>query len=724
MGIADFGVGVDDEPYRYETTAFLGNFSWQGLNFRATSGAPSSDTNISIQLNAVLVFTVGDQNYSYWVQDVAFVNTATLEVFFEDNVWNLTTSAECLADSAVSGNGTVLIFEHDSCVGYYAYNAEYQAGNDRIMGEPGSFSLLLRSYGAADGAPEVSVGYWDGATTDFVTYDNVQWPWATDASDDNFVVDGEQYTPANIFYDAELVVAGPGDASSSEAFSPTNVSTGLFLWNGHNFQAPRAVWNFGSDTAETSSDLVSGWTPIYSVGRGGTPVTVQQYGTGPALQLGEAYNQSEVGALNLSAAGVTSGTVAVGPTDWNFQGGQANLTLDPGSYTVWVNSSGGSDDLGSCDIAPGVTTYVVLGTGCSATVSEPEASPSSVDFGQNVSFTTTLESAGSGSDSYSWNVSPSGLGCGSSTGVELNCSPTAPGVYNVSVTVRDSEGTIMTSPTLRFAIHPDPTLSLAASRTEVDVGQETILNAAPLGGTGVFRYLWGGLPAGCTGGSGPTIDCFPTLSAVAQIEVNATDSAGLWARASLEVTVYPAPSAPIVTVSPAAVLQGSTATIEVDIGGGRAPYLYGYTGLPSGCLNVDTPELNCTPTAAGTFGVVVQVTDADGVSVNSTVELTVTPVFLGLPAAEGYAVLALGVAVAVAVAVVVAAALVRRHPRSSVHPPPPAGPSSSRGDAGSGLAAGPTCWGCGSSMPPGALYCGGCGRPLAPPSGPDRFGAR
>lgn len=719
MGVADFGVGADGAGYRYNTTAFLGNFSWQDLSFQATSVYPPTQTAVSVQLNVVLVFEVDGTNYSYWVQDVAFFNTTTLYVEFEDNVWNLSSSAECLANSAVSGNGTVLLFKAGSCIGYYAYPAQFQAGNDRQMSRPGSFSLLLRSYRATDGAPEVSVGYADGATPGFVTYDNIQWPWATGLSSDaNFVVDGEQYTPALIFYDAELDVVGPGDGSSSAALSPTSTSTGLYYWNGHNFQAPRAVWNFGSDTAETSSNLASSWAPTEAAARGGSPVLVQQNGSGAGSALGEAYNQSSIGYLNLSAASVASGTLAVGANDWSFQGGLANLTLAPGTYGVWVNSSSGSVPFGNCTIVAGAVTDVVLGTGCSATVSEPAATPSVVDLGENVSFTTSLESSGSGTDTYSWSVTPSGLGCAASTGPQLNCSPTAAGTYNVSVSVRDSQGATTTSPALRFVVHPDPTVALTGTRGEVDVGQETTLTATPSGGSGTFSYLWTGLPAGCAGGAGPTVDCSPTLSGAADVVVDATDSAGLSASASFEVTVYDEPSAPVVSVSPGTVLEGSTATLQVSVGGGRAPYAYTYNGLPSGCLSVDGPELNCTPSASGTFGIVVTVTDADGVSVNTTAELTVTPKFLGLPASEGYAVLALGIGALVASAIVVAALLHRRRPRSLPAPPPPvAGGFVGGVPPGVSAPSAPRCPYCGTGVPAGAIYCGGCGRPLAGPAG-------
>ena len=65
MGIADFGIGHNGNPYSYNSSEFLGNFTWQSLDLQ--KGGVSE---FSIQLNVVLEFVQHGTMDLYWVQDV------------------------------------------------------------------------------------------------------------------------------------------------------------------------------------------------------------------------------------------------------------------------------------------------------------------------------------------------------------------------------------------------------------------------------------------------------------------------------------------------------------------------------------------------------------------------------------------------------------------------------------------------------------------------------
>jgi len=708
MGIADFGVGADDAAYRYNSSEFLANFSWEGLNFRDSSGP-----QFTVQLNVVLVFSVNTTDYVYWVQDVAWFDSASLTLSFEDNIWNFSTLNGCLSNSAVSGNGTVRPYDPPSCEGYYAASSTDQPGADRTMSTPGNFSLLLRSYRDASGTPEVAFEYWDGASRSFVAFDNVVWPWATkNVSDENFVVDGTQYAPSKEFYDAEATIGGPGGGLSTAAQDLTRTELRLLEWNGHNFQAPRATWNFGSDTGETVSDLQSVWSATAVADANGTPLLVQSNGTAQGTGLDQAYNQSSVGYLNLSAQAVANGTLLVGTTGWPFVGGTANITLTPGSYPVWLNSTAGLVDLGQCMIAAGGTTAVNASIGCSPTASEPTASSVDLDVGQSTTVRTVLQSPGSGNDTFSWRVSPNGLGCVERTNVTLDCTPTSPGVYALVVTVTDSEGQSMSTSALIVVVNSDPAVSLTVSHPALDVGQETALQAVASGGTGSYTYAWSSLPVGCAAAPVATINCAPTSSGLSFVEVVMTDSAGWIASVQQLVTVYSDPTIVGVQVSPDPVVEGSTVQLAVNVSGGRVPMNFSYVGLPSGCSSEDLAVLNCTPHHLGTYSVQVVVTDADGYRSNTTAKFTVDAEFLGLPLGEGYLLLdgtILGTAVAIAAAVVVARGRLSgsKRPRAAARGRLPRPSSTSPWSA-----IPPTCLHCGTVPPPGSLYCGTCGRAL------------
>jgi hypothetical protein len=764
MGMADFGVGHGGFSYAYNSSEFLANFTWKGLNFHGSGGNPVGDTSFSIQLNVVLEFTDAGSSYSYWIQDVAFLNSTTLGIAFVDNVWNLSASGSCLGSTSVVGNGSV-----DTASCYYAYQPFIQPGAFRIMPNLGRFSLMVRSYRVGSGPPRVGFEYWDGATTGFVTYDNVAWPWAVlTTSDRNFVVDGSQYTPDGHFYDAEVTLGGPGGGTSVVARDFTDTSICLLYWNGHNFQAPRSAWNFGSNTAETVSNISSIWYGTYTSAADGTPLLVQLNGTAFDAGLDHVYDQSAIGNLDLSAPGFSAGTVAIGSTDWDFTGGSANLTPAPGTYHVWVNSSSTSEDLGDCTIGAGTTTNVVVGTGCTPTTRVPTASPSSIDLGQSTTFETALMSSGSGGDTYTWTVTPSGLGCSVSTTSTFSCTPTKVGSYQVSVTVRDSAGRSMSTQALSFVTYPDPSSTLDFVPVSIDLGQTTTLLANVSDGSGRFTYAWSGLPPGCPNLPQGTLSCVPKGSGTFQVRLTATDSNGMPTEATVALVVLPDPTVMILHISPDRVLQGGDLTIAVNVSGGRGPLRFSYSGLPNGCSSLNTSVLHCSPTGVGTFGVLVVIIDENGMVAYNSTTISVEPAFLGVPALEGYALIVIPLLAAATIGLIVMFHRARgRHPPASRRWPSngelgqkttgPATPGGSLTTASAGSYAGatdpvgavqpfrpdgpevrgigldpgsvplstplidppnPVCWHCQYENPPGSRYCAHCALPLVPPPPP------
>jgi hypothetical protein len=605
MGIGDFGVGAGGHPYTYSTTEFLGNFSWIGLNLNKTG-----DNEFTDQLNVVLQFTQGAATYAYWIQDVAFMNSSSGDLQFEDNIWNFTNSGHCLANSALSGNGTV--YALTGCEGYYAVGAFGQPGSFEVMPSPGDFSLLVRSYLSAGGEPEVAFEYYDGVTSYEVPYDNVVWPWARAVtSDHNFYVDGNATAPSGNFYDAELTLGGPGGGAATIARTLTDATSRLFYWNGHNFEATRAVWNFGSDTAEAISNVQS----VFSNASGGTPQTSQLNGTAHNATPGLAYDEHRVGVLSISAPSLSSGTVSVDGTRWSFQTGAANLTLVPGTYQVWVNSSAQHDDLGTCEVVGGQTTMVNVPGSCFPSVSVPTGAPGSVDIGQSVVFQTTLTGAGSGGDSYSWGPLAAGLGCTASVSSSVSCRPTTAGSFSVAVTVTDSDGQSNSSGTLHYTVDTDPAVgSPGASPSTVETGALVTFTAAPSGGSGGYAYAWSGLPNPCTAVLTASPTCHPMDAGGYTVSVNVTDSnGGSVVSPAHSYTVEVGPRITVPVGDPAGPVDlGQSVNFSATVSGGAGPYTYVWDGVPTGCASANVSTLACTPTASGHSTITVAVTDSVG----------------------------------------------------------------------------------------------------------------
>jgi hypothetical protein len=618
MGIGDFGVGESGLPYTYNTTEFLGNFSWTNLSL--SSGG---DTEFTDQLNVVLQFVQGGTTYAYWIQDVVIMDSSSGALEFENNIWNFSSTSYCLSNSDVTGNGTV--YAYKGCEGYYAVLASTQPGATEDMPSPGDFSLLVRSYLSSGGVPEVAFEYWDGVTSYEVTYDNVVWPWATAVTADNgFYVDGNSTAPSGNFYDAELAMGGPGGGSSTVAGSLTKATSKLLYWNGHNFEAPRSVWNFGADTGETISNAQS----IFWHDSGGTPLTTQLNGTTRNATPAQAYDQGRVGVLAISASGLSSGSVSVNGTSWAFRAGEATLTLVPGTYHVWVNSSSQQNNLGLCEIVGGETDAVSLPGTCSTpslSTSTPTGTPASVDIGQTVVFQTTA-SGGSGGNTFNWSALAAGLGCARSTTGSISCSPTKSGVYSVAVTVTDSKGNSYASGSLQYTVHSDPAVGApTANPSSTETGLAVSISVSPSGGSGGYSYSWTNLPTPCTGTTTSSPECHPAMAGVYSILVTVTDSVGGQSTSSpLAFTVTPGVSIGSVTSSPAAIDLGSNVTLSaVGVSGGTGPYTYSWSDLPAGCSSAETASITCAPRETGTFAPSVTVRDADGDNATLGANLTV-----------------------------------------------------------------------------------------------------
>ena len=609
MGIGDFGVGADGNPYEYNTTEFLGNFSWQSLNFDE-----DGTTTFTNQLNVVLQFVQDGVTYAYWIQDVAFMDSASGDLTFENNIWNFTST--CMDNTAVEGNGTV--YPYSGCQGYYAEGATTQPGASLTMPSPGDFALLVRSYETASGQPEVAFEYWDGVTSYYVTYDNVIWPWATGLSaDNNFLVDGYSYNPLNLFYDAELTIGGPGGGAATEAQDLTHITSRLLYWNGNNFEAPPSVWNFGSNTAEAVSNIQS----IFSHDGAGLPLTLQLNGTTRNATPAQAYNQNLVGQLAISATGFSGGTVAIPGDVWSFDGDAATLTLVPGTYPVWVNSSSETNYLGACGVVAGSTTSVTVTGGCGPELSTPSPSSRAADVGQSVTFESTLLSPGSGGDTYVWHTSPSGLGCSSSTTLTLSCTPTSVGTYSVNVTVTDSDGRSSTSGTELFTVSSDPTVSTPSpSSTKVETGASVTFSVTASGGATPYSYAWNDLPSPCSGTDTASPVCTPATAGVYSISVTLTDANGYSVTSSvLSFPVLSGPSVATPSSSPeGSVDLGQTVIFTANATGGSGSYRYTWSGLPTGCSAASSATVTCTPTATGLYSVSVTVVDSLGGTATST----------------------------------------------------------------------------------------------------------
>jgi large repetitive protein len=225
------------------------------------------------------------------------------------------------------------------------------------------------------------------------------------------------------------------------------------------------------------------------------------------------------------------------------------------------------------------------------------------------SYSVSLEGAG-GSGSYSWVVAglPSGI---ERTGAELAGTPTAAGTYQVEVSISDEGGrtvadsfTLMVGPAVSVA-----TTSLPHAVTTVGYGATLVAQ----GGTESYTWSAEGLPVGLElkPGTGE-ITGVPADAAgntTASVVVTVKDSHNKTATATLSLDVL-VPVAVVESTLPEATV-GAAYDVTLTPGGGVGPYTWSTTStLPDGISLSGAGKFSGTPTAPGSYDLIVNVVDS------------------------------------------------------------------------------------------------------------------
>jgi uncharacterized protein YhjY with autotransporter beta-barrel domain len=320
-----------------------------------------------------------------------------------------------------------------------------------------------------------------------------------------------------------------------------------------------------------------------------------------------------------------TGTLPAGLT---FSGSTLSGTATaPGSYPVAVTATDtGATGTGSPFTV--VETYTINVPAPTITIA-PETLPAgTVGIAYNQAAT-----ASGGVASYGYAVSAGALppGLTLSAGGVFAGTPTAGGVFNLTLTATDANGQTGNraySLTIGAAIMALPPTTLANG--QVGVAYSAPLNPAT-GGTAPYSYAVtaGALPGGMTLSAGGTLSGTPTVFGTFNFAATATDSstgAGPYsATQSYSVQIIQQP--PVANSVSATVAYGSTANpITLNITGGAATSVAIASTPTSGTAVASGTSVTYTPGAgfAGSDSFTYTATNASGTSVPATVAITVT----------------------------------------------------------------------------------------------------
>ncbi|MCC6390036.1 MAG: putative Ig domain-containing protein [Bryobacterales bacterium] len=241
---------------------------------------------------------------------------------------------------------------------------------------------------------------------------------------------------------------------------------------------------------------------------------------------------------------------------------------------------------------------------------------------------TLFASGGSGSG-YTWTLQsgtlPAGLTLASATGV-ISGTPSANGTSSFTVQVADSAGGIASKP---LSITIGTSLSIATEALP-NAATNVLYNQtiAAAGGTAPLQWsVTGNLPAGLVlNAATGAVNGTPTAAGISTFTIRVQDAAGASATRQFSITVTEGLQITTPTAFPNAA-EGSTYTQTLAATGGKSPYTWTVSvgSLPDGLALAPTSGLiTGTPTAAGNYSFIIQVSDSQTQTVQKAFTLAVT----------------------------------------------------------------------------------------------------
>ncbi len=245
----------------------------------------------------------------------------------------------------------------------------------------------------------------------------------------------------------------------------------------------------------------------------------------------------------------------------------------------------------------------------------------------NVAYSNSSLVATGGTAPYTWSATglPIGLTM-SATGVISGTATTAGTTTPIIVTVFDAT---KAAASFDYSLTINPALGIGtASLPNGQVGVAYSTTVVPTGGTA--SYTWAavsGMPPGLSINSAGTIAGTPSLLGTYNIAVSVTDAFTSVTKTFSNVVIIGS----VVINGPAlpnGQLGSAYGPTAISATGGTTPYTWTWTGAPPGLsLNAATGSVSGTPTALGTYNVVMTATDTGGASAQATY-----PVVISMPA--------------------------------------------------------------------------------------------
>ncbi len=376
----------------------------------------------------------------------------------------------------------------------------------------------------------------------------------------------------------------------------------------------------GSNVSVSPKDPTTGTSPVTvtfpNVTQAGQ-TTVTTSSTGAASPAGfELGNPATVYDITTTATFTGQATICINYSGITFTGAPQLYHFVNGAWVKITTTADTNVDI-VCGTTSSFSPFAIFQPDQAAAVTS--ANVATFSAGVFTAFTATASGVPAPSLSESGTL-PSGVtftdnGDGSAF---LSGTPGSGGSFNITIMASNAGGS--NSQTFTLIVNQAPTITSGSSATFT------------AGAAGAFSVTAAGYPAPTFGASGglPSgvmlnpatglLSGMPAAGGIFNFTVSASNSAGS-ASQSFTLTVNQSPS--ITSANAATFTVGVAGSFTVKATGFPAPTLSGSGSLPSGVtFNSSTGALSGTPTAGGTFNIIIAASNAAG-SVSQSFTLTV-----------------------------------------------------------------------------------------------------
>jgi outer membrane protein assembly factor BamB len=516
----------------------------------------------------------------------------------DKNVYALNASTGALIWSYATGGA---VYSSPAVVGDVVYVGSYDKRVYALNATNGSFLWSYLTGDLVHSSPAVANGTVFVGSNDFKVY-------ALNASTGsllwNYITGGQVYSsPAAV---GGIVFFGSYDYR----FYALNASTGAL------------VWSYTTSAAVISSPAVANGTVfvgsqdhnVYAFGQLPLSVTISPTSVVMDVTQSRQFTSSVTGGTSPYTYRWYRNGTAVGTNSSTY----TFYTSSPGSYTIYVNVTDGSDSSVKSNIAT-ITANVLPGVAISPT-------SAIFDVGQSQLFTSTVY-GGTPPYSYQWYYYLSGFPV--SSGVNTTTwtfTPTSTGTYYVYLNVTDSVGYEARSNIASVTVNRALSISVTPSTAIIDIGQSRLFTSSVTGGTSPFAYQWYLNGTAVSGATGSSWTFTPGSTGPYTVYLNVTDNVGFIAKSNVAtVTVNQTPT---VTISPTSAVMdvGQSKQFFSSISGGTLPFAYQWYLNGTAASGATNPTWSFAPNSSGLYNVHVNVTDGAGFTAKSnTATVTVNP---------------------------------------------------------------------------------------------------